>query len=83
MSLKILSWELPLYRLCDPKLHLGTYNVSVIHINYEYAVLSQGGTTSSTTLIDVKGNIDGGYGIFTGISCVTKSVKVSQGSSPF
>ena len=30
-----------------------------------------------TTLIDVKGNVDGGYGIFTGISCVTKSVKVS------
>lgn len=63
--------------------YFGTYQVSVIHINPEYAVMSQGGSTSSATLVDVKGNIDGGYGIFTGISTVTKSIKVSQGSSPF
>ena len=63
--------------------YYGTYQVSVIHINTEYAVISQGGSTSSATLVDVKGNIDGGYGIFTGISSVTKSVKVTQGSSPF
>ena len=59
------------------------YTVSVIHILYEYAVLSQGGSTSSTTLVDVKGNIDGGYGIFTGISSVSRNIKVSKGSSPF
>lgn len=63
--------------------YYGTYQVSVIHINTEYAVISQGGSTTSATLVDVKGNIDGGYGIFTGISSVTKSVKVTQGSSPF
>lgn len=63
--------------------YYGTYQVSVIHINSEYAVISQGGSTASSTLADVKGNIDGGYGIFTGINKVTKSVKVSQGSSPF
>lgn len=63
--------------------YYGTYNVSVIHINQEYAVMSQGGSTSSTTLTDVKGNIDGGYGIFTGISSVTRKVKVFQGSSQF
>jgi hypothetical protein len=55
----------------------------VIHINQEYAVMSQGGSTSSTTLVDVKGNIDGGYGIFTGISSVPQTVSVSKGSSPF
>lgn len=63
--------------------YLGTYQVSVMHICQEYAVLSQGGSTSSTTLVDVKGNIDGGYGIFTGISKVTKNIKVTKGSSPF
>lgn len=63
--------------------YYGTYYVSVIHINHEYAVISQGGSTSSATLVDVKGNVDGGYGIFTGIGAVTETVKVSQGSSPF
>lgn len=63
--------------------YYGSYQVSVIHINQEYAVMSQGGSTSSATLVDVKGNVDGGYGIFTGISRVTKTVKVSKGSSPF
>ena len=63
--------------------YYGTYQISVIHINEEYAVMSQGGSTSSATLVDMKGNIDGGYGIFTGISSVTRNVKVSQGSSPF
>ena len=63
--------------------YVGTYAVSVIHICYEYAVMSQGGSTSSTTLVDIKGNIDGGYGIFTGISSVSRNIKVSKGSSPF
>ena len=63
--------------------YYGTYSISVIHIRYEYAVMSQGGSTSSSTLVDVKGNIDGGYGIFTGISCITRSIKVSKGSAPF
>lgn len=63
--------------------YYGTYHISVIHIGYEYAVMSQGGSTSSSTLVDVKGNIDNGYGIFTGISKVTMNVKVSKGSSPF
>ena len=45
--------------------------------------MSQGDSTSSATLVDVKGNIDGGYGIFTGISSVTKNIKVAQGASPF
>lgn len=54
-----------------------------MHITYEYAVMSQGGTTSTAALVDVRGNIEGGYGIFTGISCVKKNIKVSKGSSPF
>ena len=63
--------------------YIGTYTVSVIHICYEYAVMSQGGSTSSTTLVDMKGNVDGGYGIFTGINSVSRNIKVSKGSSPF
>ena len=63
--------------------YYGTYHISVIHVNQEYAVMSQGGSTSSTTLVDVKGNIDGGYGIFTGISSVTRTITVAKGSSPF
>jgi hypothetical protein len=63
--------------------YYGSYHISVIHINHEYAVMSQGGSTSSTTLVDVKGNIDGGYGIFTGISSVTRTITVAKGSSPF
>lgn len=63
--------------------YIGIYTVSIIHIRYEYAVMSQGGSTSSTTLVDVKGNVDGGYGIFTGISSVSREIKVSKGSSPF
>ena len=63
--------------------YYGTYHISVIHINQEYAVMSQGGSTSSTTLVDVKGNIDGGYGIFTGISCFTQKISVTKGSSLF
>lgn len=63
--------------------YYGTYYISVIHINQEYAVMSQGGSTSSATLVDMKGNVDGGYGIFTGISSVTRTITVSKGSSPF
>ena len=63
--------------------YYGMYRISVIHINQEYAVMSQGGSTSSATLVDVKGNVDGGYGIFTGISSVTRTINVTKGSSPF
>lgn len=42
--------------------------------------MSQGGSTSSTTLVDVKGNIDGGYGIFTGICRETWTVSVTSRS---
>ena len=64
----------------------------------EYYIV-EGKTSSTSTIRDIdddddmpsksfklnyrQGNIDGGYGIFTGINKVTKSIKVSQGSSPF
>jgi len=63
--------------------YYGTYRICVMHINEEYAVFSQGGSTDSTSLVDVKGNIDGAYGIFTGIGIYAKNIKVSKGSSPF
>ena len=63
--------------------YFGYYETSVIHIQPEYAVMSQGGSTSSTTLVDVKGNIDGGYGIFTGINSFTKTIIVTEQSRPF
>lgn len=63
--------------------YYGSYQISVIHIQPEYAVISQGGSTSSTTLVDVKGNIDGGYGVFTGISSFTRTISVTKQTSPF
>ena len=63
--------------------YYGSYEISVIHIQPEYAVMSQGGSTTSTTLVDVKGNINGGYGIFTGINSVKKTIYVAKQSSPF
>lgn len=58
--------------------YYGKYNIYVLHICEEYAVMSQGGATSSTTLVDARGNIDGGYGIFTGISGVVRTISVTQ-----
>ena len=63
--------------------YYGEYIVSVIHITKEYAIMSQGGSTSSTSLVDIRGNIDGGYGIFAGINCVSDTVRVRAQSSPF
>ncbi len=63
--------------------YYGKYAVSVIHIRPEYAIMSQGGGTSSTTLTDVRGNIEGGYGIFTGINSVTDTITVHVQTSPF
>ena len=63
--------------------YYGKYAVSVMHIRHEYAIMSQGGATSSASLVDVRGNVDGGYGIFTGINCVTDTVTVRMQSSPF
>ena len=60
--------------------YYGIYTISVIHINQEYAVMSQGGSTSSATLVDVRGNIDGGYGIFSGINSVTDTIRVRTSS---
>ena len=56
----------------------GQYNIYVLHVREEYAIMSQGGATSSTTLVDARGNIDGGYGIFTGISGVMRTISVTQ-----
>ena len=76
-------------RFVYDKEHLHRYKLAVDPLSSDSkvktvgAVLSQGGSTSSATLVDVKGNIDGGYGIFTGISSVKRTIHVSQGSSPF
>lgn len=58
--------------------YYGDYVVSLVRIQPEYAVMSEGSsnTYTSTTIDDVKGNIDGGYGIFTGISRVTGMINV-------
>lgn len=58
--------------------YYGTYRVSVIHIRSEYAVVSQGGEgdVTSSSITDIRGNIDGGYGIFTGIAKYTRSITV-------
>ena len=65
--------------------YLGNYEVSLINILPEYVSISQGNTDTSvsTSIVDVKGNIDGGYGIFTGINRVTQKINVYRASEPF
>jgi len=58
--------------------YYGDYEVSLVRIQPEYAVMSEGSanTYTSASIDDVKGNIDGGYGIFTGISRTTQTITV-------
>ena len=57
--------------------YLGEYEISVIRIMPEYVIMSEGSATNmSTSIADVKGNIDGGYGIFTGINRITQIINV-------
>lgn len=56
--------------------YYGGYVVSVIRILPEYVVMSQGSSSTSTSLVDIRGNIDGGYGIFTGINRFKKNINV-------
>lgn len=65
--------------------YLGNYEVSLISIMPEYVIISQGNadTSVSTSIVDVKGNIDGGYGIFTGINRVIQRINVYRSAEPF
>lgn len=63
--------------------YFGNYEVSLIRIHSEYAVISQGSSDTSTSLVDMKGNIEGGYGIFTGINRVRQNINVYKETSPF
>jgi hypothetical protein len=63
--------------------YFGNYEISLIRILKEYAVMSQGSNESSTSLVDIKGNIDGGYGIFTGINRVKRNINIYRESMPF
>lgn len=63
--------------------YYGSYEVYVIKIAREYAIISQGAGDTSGTLTDIRGNIEGGYGIFTGIHRFTRNVNVYQQTSPF
>jgi len=57
--------------------YFGDYEISVIRILPEYVIMSEGSATNmSTSIVDVKGNIDGGYGIFTGINRIKQIVNV-------
>ena len=56
--------------------YYGGYEVSIIRILPEYVVMSQGSSNTSTSLVDIRGNIDGGYGLFTGINRVKKRINV-------
>ncbi len=62
--------------------YYGYYEISLIRIQTEYVVMSQGSSNTSTSLEDMRGNIDGGYGIFTGINRVRQRVNVYKESSP-
>jgi hypothetical protein len=57
--------------------YLGDYVISVVRIMPEYVIMSEGSATNmSTSIADVKGNINGGYGIFTGINRITRIINV-------
>jgi hypothetical protein len=57
--------------------YIGNYEISVIRILPEYVIMSEGSATNlSTSIVDVKGNIDGGYGLFTAINRVTQVINV-------
>jgi hypothetical protein len=57
--------------------YTGNYEISVIRILPEYVIMSEGSATNlSTSIVDVKGNIDGGYGLFTAINRVTQVINV-------
>jgi hypothetical protein len=57
--------------------YFGDYEISVIRILPEYVIMSEGSATNlSTSIVDVKGNIEGGYGIFTGINRMTQIINV-------
>lgn len=64
--------------------YYGDYAVSVLRVLPEYAAISQGSSSSSTSsLVDVRGNIEGGYGIFTGVGRVSGTIRVRAQSTPF
>ncbi len=76
-SIRLSSTQGDLASLSREDFHYeGEYQISLCHINYEYVLLSQGTGSSSSDLVDIKGNIDGGYGIFTGINRVVQSIRV-------
>jgi hypothetical protein len=57
--------------------YIGDYEISLMRIQSEYVLMSQGTTDgTSANIDDVKGNINGGYGLFTGISRITQTVNV-------
>ena len=60
--------------------YYGDYEVSLVRIQPEYAVMTEGSTNTytSASIDDIKGNIDGGYGLFTGISRITKTINVYE-----
>ena len=62
--------------------YFGNYAVSLIRIEPEYVVMTQSVSNTSSSLADVRGNIEGGYGIFTGINRVTKTIQVYQQTGP-
>lgn len=63
--------------------YLGNYEVSLIRILPEYVAMSQGSSSTSSSLAEVGGNIEGGYGIFTGVNRVTRTISVYKQTSPF
>ena len=62
--------------------YFGDYEISILRILPEYVVMSQGSGNTSTSLIDIKGNIDGGYGIFTGVGRVKKIINIYEEIMP-
>jgi hypothetical protein len=59
----------------------GIYRIVLFKVNQEYADLFEGNDQSSIELTNPNTNIEGGYGIFTGLNSDTVFLTVSESSS--
>ena len=62
--------------------YFGDYEISILRILPEYVIMSQGSGNTSSSLVDIKGNIEGGYGLFTGVGRVKQIINIYEETMP-
>lgn len=58
--------------------YYGYHNVIIYHLNADYAALYEDNGSSSLDLVEIESSIENAYGIFTGISADTLTIKVTE-----